>query len=302
MNPTIRPANSADAAMLRTLVSDCVTAMRAAGIEQWDEVYPNADTIHRDIEDCTLHVLGEGESIVACITIDQKLDLLWQNMDWSNSSEPAAAVHRLMVHPSQQGRGLAKVLMLHAESVACEFGCRSIRLDSFLQNPAAMALYPRLGYRRTGTAMMRKGEFAGFEKILPIRAMVASDIPAALDLWRQTDGVGLTIDETPEMLAAFLKRNPGVSSVAVIGGRLVGAVLGGHDGRRGYIYHLAVEPRHRGCGLARSLVACTVFQMEALGLLRATIMVYAANSDGQSFWQHLGWRPRLDLLPMQTTL
>jgi GNAT superfamily N-acetyltransferase len=94
------------------------------------------------------------------------MDPLWQGMAWSKDSEPAAAVHRLMVHPAQQGRGLAKRLMQHAEEVALAKNCRSIRLDTFLQNPVAMTLYPRLGYRRTGTAMMRKGEFAGFEKLL----------------------------------------------------------------------------------------------------------------------------------------
>jgi len=162
----IRPANSVDAAALLSLVRDCVAAMRAAGIEQWDEVYPNAETIARDLKASTLHVLDDGTGIVASITIDQNLDPLWLGMGWTAESEPAAAVHRLMVHPLQQGRGLAKQLMLHAENVARAQGCRSIRLDTFLQNPAAMALYPRLGYRRTGTAMMRKGEFVGFEKLM----------------------------------------------------------------------------------------------------------------------------------------
>jgi GNAT superfamily N-acetyltransferase len=157
---------SSDAAMLLTLVRDCVAAMRAAGIEQWDEVYPSAETIACDMAAGTLHVLCEGQTIVARMTIDQNQDPLWHGMDWTAGSEPAAAVHRLMVHPSQQGRGLSKVLMQHAETMAREQACRSIRLDSFLQNPAAMALYPSLGYRRTGTATMRKGEFAGFEKLL----------------------------------------------------------------------------------------------------------------------------------------
>nr|ACO70924.1 GCN5-related N-acetyltransferase [uncultured Verrucomicrobiota bacterium] len=166
MNFTIRPATSEDASTLLQLVRDCVAAMRAAGIEQWDEVYPDAGIIGRDITAGTLDVMCADGTMVACITVDKNLDPLWQQMDWSSAGEPAIAVHRLMVHPSQQGRGLSKQLMHHAEAVAQRMGCRSIRLDSFLQNPAAMALYPRLGYRRTGTAMMRKGEFAGFEKLL----------------------------------------------------------------------------------------------------------------------------------------
>jgi N-acetylglutamate synthase len=301
MNAVIRQATTADAATLLSLLHVCVAGMRAVGIKQWDEVYPNAETIARDTEAGALHVLCEDETILASITIDSNMDPLWQGMDWSTDGEPAAAVHRLMVHPSWQGRGYAKNLMLHAETVAREQGCRSIRLDTFLQNPAAMALYSRLGYRRAGTTMMRKGEFAGFEKVFSVRAMVATDIPAALGLWLQSEGVGLTLDETPEMLSAFLERNPGISSVAVMDGCLVGAVLGGHDGRRGYIYHLAVDPKHRGFGFARCLVNRTISRLANLGLLRATIMVYATNSSGQAFWQHLGWNPRLDLLPMQTS-
>jgi GNAT superfamily N-acetyltransferase len=125
MKATVRKANAADAATLLQLVRDCVAGMRAAGIEQWDEVYPNAETIARDIEAGTLHVLCDGETIIASITIDQTMDPLWQSMTWSAGSEPAAAVHRLMVHPSQQGRGFAKLLMRHAETVAREQGCRN---------------------------------------------------------------------------------------------------------------------------------------------------------------------------------
>ena len=166
MTAIIRQAAVADATALLMLVQDCVAAMRALGIEQWDEVYPNADTIANDILAGTLEVLCEGDALLACMVVDRQLDPLWKDMDWTPGSEPAAAVHRLMVHPSQQGRGWARLLMQHAEQRAHAYGCRSIRLDSFLRNPSAMALYPKLGYRRTGTAMMRKGEFAGFEKLL----------------------------------------------------------------------------------------------------------------------------------------
>lgn len=168
MNVILRKAHAADADELLMLVRYCVAAMRGAGIEQWDEVYPNAETIARDIGADTLDLLCEGDEIVACITVDQNMDPLWQGMDWTVESEPASAVHRLMVHPSRQGRGYAKLLMQHAETVARQQGCRSLRLDTFLLNPTAMRLYPSLGYRRTGTAMMRKGEFVGFEKLLPL--------------------------------------------------------------------------------------------------------------------------------------
>lgn len=166
MSLPIRKGRGGDAPALLQLVRACVAAMRAAGIEQWDEVYPDSGVIARDIEAGTLDVMCDEEQIVACITVDRNMDPLWKELDWRSEGDPAAVVHRLMVHPAQQGRGIAKTFMQHAEAVARNMGCRSIRLDSFLQNPAAMALYPRLGYRRTGTAMMRKGPFAGFEKLL----------------------------------------------------------------------------------------------------------------------------------------
>jgi GNAT superfamily N-acetyltransferase len=166
MSLIIRMSRPEDAPTLLQLTRDCVATMRAAGIEQWDEVYPDAKVIARDIDAGTLEVMCEDEGIAACITVDRNMDPLWKDLDWNAAGDPAAAVHRLMVHPSQQGKGIAKHFMLHAEAVARAMGCRSIRLDCFLQNPASMALYPKLGFRRTGTAMMRKGPFAGFEKLL----------------------------------------------------------------------------------------------------------------------------------------
>ena len=312
MTPIIRKATAADADALLQLVRECVAGMRAAGIEQWDEIYPNAENIGRDLEAGTLDVMCQDGGIIASITVDRNMDPLWRDLNWSNDGEPAAAVHRLMVHPSQQGRGHGRCLMLHAEVVGLVERCSSIRLDTFLQNPAAMALYPRLGYRPTGIAMMRKGEFMGFEKMLSvpdssaalpsgakeftIRAMRDEDIPAALALWRMTEGVGQTPEETPAMLAGFLERNPDISSAVLDArGRLIGAVIGGHDGRRGYLYHLAVEHAHRGCGLGRALVERTAAQMAGSGLAKANIMVFAHNSAGHAFWERHGWRAREDL-------
>lgn len=161
----IRKAVSDDLEALMRLLRECVSWMRAGGIEQWDEIYPNRENMSADIAAGTLDVLCDKGGIVACITIDQNMDPLWKDLDWNPDGVPAAVVHRLMVRPSCQGQGIAKQLMRHAEHVAAATGCRSIRLDSFLQNPAAMALYSHLGYRRTGIAMMRKGEFAGFERM-----------------------------------------------------------------------------------------------------------------------------------------
>ncbi len=159
-------ADATDVALLVALKDACIARMRADGIEQWDEVYPDAAVFSRDLAAGTLHVLREGDGILGCVTLDTMHDPLWQGMVLSAAGEPAAAVHRLMVDPAAQGRGLAKLLMAHAESLARAQGFRAIHLDCFTSNPAALALYERLGYRRTGTATMRKGPFICFETLL----------------------------------------------------------------------------------------------------------------------------------------
>ena len=85
-----------------------------------------------------------------------------------------------------------------------------------------------------------------------IEPMDEADVPAVLELWRQTPGVGLNEGDDPAGLAAFSSRNPGLSLVARDAGRVVAAVLCGHDGRRGYLNHLAVRPEFRRHGLGRA--------------------------------------------------
>ena len=89
---------------------------------------------------------------------------------------------------------------------------------------------------------------------IAVSAMTARDLDAVLALWGQTSGVGLNESDTPDQLRAYLDRNPGLSLIARDGTRLVAAVLCGHDGRRGYLNHLAVLPEYRGRGLGRQMV------------------------------------------------
>jgi putative acetyltransferase len=89
-----------------------------------------------------------------------------------------------------------------------------------------------------------------------------------------------------------------MSFVAREGGKLVGAVLCGTDGRRGYLHHLAVAAELRGRGVGRSLVERCLDALARIGVTRCHIFVYARNTEGQKFWDRLGWYRRDDLLVM----
>lgn len=128
-----------------------------------------------------------------------------------------------------------------------------------------------------------------------LRPFRASDFAAALHLWQLTPGMGLNAADSPAGIRAFLRRNPGLSWVAVRGKSLLGTALAGHDGRRGFIYHLAVAGEWQGRGIGRALVARCLDGLEKDGLTRCHIVVYAANEAGKGFWRRLGWGERPEL-------
>jgi putative acetyltransferase len=136
-----------------------------------------------------------------------------------------------------------------------------------------------------------------------LREFALADCDRVLALWRSCEGIGLNESDTREAIAAFLVRNPGLSLVATDeSGVIVGAVLGGHDGRRGYLHHLAVAPAHRRRGLGRRLVDETLARLRRQGIQKCNIFLYAANATGRAFWMHEGWSAREDLVILQKVI
>lgn len=131
---------------------------------------------------------------------------------------------------------------------------------------------------------------------LQYRPMHPGDIDAALRLWGTTDGVGLSGADEPGQLRRFLEANEGLCWCAVAGERLVGTVLCGSDGRRGYLYHVAVDGREQRSGVGRRLVARTLDAARARGITKCHAMVFADNERGRAFWERLGWSLRDDLV------
>jgi putative acetyltransferase len=118
-------------------------------------------------------------------------------------------------------------------------------------------------------------------RIIP---MSMDDYPEAMDMWRGTEGIGL-----------YLLRNPGLSHCARSGNELVGTVLAGHDGRRGYLQHLCVREDFRKLGIGRRLVDTALEALAAIGLDKAHAFIFSDNEQGKRFWTGIGWVWRTDL-------
>lgn len=125
--------------------------------------------------------------------------------------------------------------------------------------------------------------------VIEFRPMVARDYADVVALWRASEGVELAEGDGPEDIAGYLARNPGLSRVASAGGRIVGAALCGHDGRRGLIYHLAVGSTHRGQGIGRRLVDECLGGLRGAGIRRCLVLVERSNVSGREFWIDRGF-------------
>lgn len=134
------------------------------------------------------------------------------------------------------------------------------------------------------------------EEKLIIRAMTIEDYDGVYALWCKISGFALrSIDDSYEGVERFIKRNPGISVVAEYEGRIVGAILSGHDGRRGCLYHVCVDSEFRRMKIGTKMV---VYCMEALKkekISKVSLIAFTKNDIGNAFWNRIGWTQRLDL-------
>ena len=129
-----------------------------------------------------------------------------------------------------------------------------------------------------------------------IRTMTIEDYDEIYQLWMKIKGFAMrSIDDSRIGVERFLKRNPDTSVVAVKDGKVVGAILCGHDGRRGCLYHVCVDPEYRKQGIGTAMV---VFAMNALKkekISKVSLIAFTQNDIGNAFWNEIGWTKREDL-------
>ena len=130
-----------------------------------------------------------------------------------------------------------------------------------------------------------------------IRVMTSVDYDKVYDLWIHTPGMGLnTADDSREGIERYLKRNPKTSFVAECDDRIIGVIMAGHDGRRGYIHHTAVLPAYRNQGIAKRLVDCAMAALEEEGINKVALVAFKTNDIGNGFWDSIGFVERDDLV------
>lgn len=131
---------------------------------------------------------------------------------------------------------------------------------------------------------------------MEIVKMKISNYENIFKLWTSTPGMGLrNLDDSKEGIDKFLRRNPTTNFIAEEDGKIVGSILCGHDGRRGYIYHTAVDMRYRGKGIGKKLVNSVINALKREGINKAALVVFTNNEVGNGFWRSMGWEKREDL-------
>ncbi len=129
-----------------------------------------------------------------------------------------------------------------------------------------------------------------------VRAMTIEDYDEVRALWMSIKGFGIrSVDDSREGVEAFLKRNPGSSVVAVMDGRIVGAILCGHDGRRGCLYHVCVAEEHRMRGIGKEMVVFCMNALKKERINKVSLIAFTKNDIGNAFWKQIGWTRREDL-------
>lgn len=132
---------------------------------------------------------------------------------------------------------------------------------------------------------------------MKIRQMVIEDYKQVYDLWINTTGMGLNnLDDSEEGIEKFLKRNPSTCFVAEQDNKIIGVILSGHDGRRGFIYHTTVNQEYRKQGTGKKLVDHALDALEKEGIHKVALVVFERNSLGNAFWESQDFSSRGDLV------
>lgn len=129
-----------------------------------------------------------------------------------------------------------------------------------------------------------------------IRPMKTEDYPRVFALWKTIKGFGIrSVDDSKEGVERFIRRNPDISMVAECGKEIIGAILCGHDGRRGCFYHVCVREDYRKQGIGKAMAVMAMKALQEEHINKVCLIAFKKNEVGNSFWKSVGWTFREDL-------
>jgi len=132
--------------------------------------------------------------------------------------------------------------------------------------------------------------------MITVRAMTIEDYEGVYSLWMKIRGFSMkSVDDSREGVERFLRRNPNISVVAVENRQIIGAILCGHDGRRGCLYHVCVDPAYRRQGIGTRMVVFTMNALKEEEISKVSLIAFVNNDGGNAFWKKNGWTKREDL-------
>jgi len=196
-----------------------------------------------------------------------------------------AGLFDIIVSSAHRGRGLGHALCGSLMNAAMAEGAKSFYLQVFANNAPAIALYHKLGFaRRYNYLYYEEGDR------MTIRPFTMNDYNEVYALWNASLVSPRDIDDSREAVERFLRRNPGLSVIAEINGTIAGSILCGHDGRRGFLYRVAVDATQRRMGIGQAMVQACLANLRKEDISSCALVTFKTNAMGNAFWPAQGFR------------
>lgn len=199
------------------------------------------------------------------------------------------------IRPSERGKGFGNVLLREMLKKARELHIPKALITCDEPNAASRRV---IEYNGGILERIESGEcyyWIGLDESCGIREIHVDDYSEIVELWSRTPGMGLSDADSEANIRRFLSRNKGLSYCCKNDDKIVATILCGHDGRRGYIYHVAVALEYRGRGIGRELVGESLQRLKEAEIDKCHLFVFADNELGNTFWSSIGWTKRDDI-------
>ena len=238
------------------------------------------------------YVAEDDSKIIGCGAIGP----YWDRQDESS-------LFTIFVHPDFQGKGVGKAIVETLERD--EFALRAKRIE-IPASITGLPFYQKMGYSfKDGITELDEERLYRLEKCRKtiIRVMDIEDYDRVYAIWMSCKNMGFkNLDDSRQGIEKYLKRNPATCFVAEQDDAIVGVVLAGHDGRRGFIHHMAVAEYCRRQGIATDLLDQALAALKKEGINKTALLVFNRNEAGNAFWERQGFTARDDVTYRNKTL